>query len=528
MKKSISFFLVLLFLTILGRSQSVTISPAVNTVFCPETEYEFYVFITNASQINSIAGISDPVDAVITSAAYQINSGGGDLSFKFKARFRDENRNQAVLITYRLLGASQFNNYTFYFTGVKSFKYLHTGSIPQVAPLTLLRCQGQTLNLSSNSVGYYNLTNPNSPQFVGNESTFEYLLPGGWSIGSTTSNGSNWITANNNVNITTTSSDGPIEVRDANGCSTALLPGPETNVAISRPAPSLTVTGDNFLCSGSKPFSISGAVPPGTSFCWTSSNTNFASLGSPCGLPISLNYVSNGIIKLSATATDCLGSYAVINSKDVLIGNSVGGYYSITSNYHNSGNQLLLYNNNTPVFLPANQGFGINAYITSPGITGTGSWSRNTTSYPFYWYQIGSSTLTFSGNSASVAYQQRTGIFNLSVPTACGTFNGQFSWPIVTQGWSFMVVTSPNPGSSSLNVSIFDDQTINKKLETPASSTITIEISRFDNAKQIKTWKFKGNNSDFRLDVSELPNGTYILRVNIDGSIKSSQIIIHR
>lgn len=405
---------------------------------------------------------------------------------------------------------------------------MHPLSIPQVGPLNLLRCQGQNLPLNSNPVSYYNVTDNLNPTLVGTESNFQYVLPTGWSIGTNTSNGSDWISSTNLATITTLSSDGVFKVRAVNGCAAGLNVGPEANVTLLRPAPQLTVVGDSFLCSGSKSYTIGGVVPPGASFCWSVSNTNYASLGVQCGPSTSLNYVGNGVVKLSATATDCLGTYPVTYPADVMVGTSVGGYYFITSNYHSSGNQLSLFSNNSTVFLPANQGFGINAYLTSPGRTGNATWVINSNSYPFFWYQIGASTLTFSGNSAPTAYQQRTGTFNLSVPTVCGTYNGQFSWPIVTQGWSFRVALSPNPSSSTLNVSLLDGDNTSAKLATTINSEIKLDVSRFDNAKQAKSWSFKGGLSDFTLDISDLPNGTYVVRITIDGTSKSSQIVIRR
>ena len=244
--------------------------------------------------------------------------------------------------------------------------------------------------------------------------------------------------------------------------------------------------------------------------------------------PSFINLRKSSIVRLSATVNDCIGSFPV-SDKEIMVGPSVGGYYTIISNYHNSGNQLTLYNNNTTIFLPANQGFGINAYLTSPGRTGNPSWTRNTNSYPFVWRdQIGASPLSFYGNSAPTAYQQRTGMFNLSVPTTCGTFFGQFNWPIVTQGWSFIVEASPNPTANSLNVTIVDGENNTQKLATSSNTNTTLEILRFDNTKKVKSWTFKGNAVDLDLDVSDIPNGNYVLRVTIDGISKSCQIIIHR
>jgi hypothetical protein len=286
------------------------------------------------------------------------------------------------------------------------------------------------------------------------------------------------------------------------------------------------ISGSDFICIGTTSYFIS-AFPANASVTWALSNSSVATIPNPSNSSsVNVTKVGSGVVTLTASIVYCSGELRTLQ-KSIMVGPSVGGYYTVISNYTNSANQLLLFNNNSTLFLPANQGFGVNAYLTSPGLTGNATWTRNTSSYPFNWYQIGASTLTFSGNSAPTAYQQRTGLFNLSVPTSCGTYNGQFSWPVVTQGWSFRVASAPNPTSSTINVSLMDADN-SKKLVTSANSAISIDVSRFDNAKQVKTWTFKGNLSDLSLDVSDLPNGTYVLRVTIDGTSKSSQILIRR
>lgn len=530
MKKTTILLAFLMMSVVNSQAQTFSVSPAEDDILCPGVNYEFTVYLPNTALLLSLGVNADPVEAVIVAYPYDVTIVNNvDLTFKFVGRFVDENKTQVFTLAYKLRDASTITTRPLKYTKVKSFKHPNPGSIPQINTINLLRCQGQTLNISSNPVNYYNQTNPSQPLVVTTETSWQYQVPSGWSVGGAPSNGTNWIDASNNATITSTASGGgPVKVRAVNSCGSNLLPGEEAVVAVSRPVPQLSMSGDDFLCSGSKTYGITGTIPPGASICWSSSNTNAATLGTSCGVPAVLNYVNAGQTKLSATVTDCEGTYAVANTKDLLIGAYAGGYYTITSNYHSSGNQLTLYNNNSTIFLPANQGFGINAYLTSVGRTGNATWTRNASSYPFFWYQIGASTLTFSGNSAPTSYQQRTGIFNLSVPTACGTFNGQFSWPIVTQGWSFRVASAPNPSTNTLSVSVVDSENSTQKLATTSSSSISMDLSRFDNARQVKSWTFKGGLSEFILDVSDLPNGTYVLRVTIDGSSKTSQIIIKR
>ena len=300
------------------------------------------------------------------------------------------------------------------------------------------------------------------------------------------------------------------------------MKGEEIQIPISRPRPTLSITGDDYICSGSKTYSISGTLPPGATVCWSSSHIGYATVpASPgnCGSSVAVTYVAPGATTLTATITDCMETYNV--TKSLAIGASVGGHYIILSDYHNPGIFYPLYNNNSPVWLPKNKSFGINAYLTSPGITSY-TWSRASTSYPFSWGVAGG-YLGIAGSSGSSAFEERDGIFNLTAQTACGTYTGTFTWPVIVQGWGLKISASPNPATSHLTVSIEDAAPEAKALSS--NETITITLYRFNYTAPVKTWRFKNDQNKFNLNVSDIQKGQYVLKVQ-KGKYHQSEIIM--
>ena len=314
-----------------------------------------------------------------------------------------------------------------------------------------------------------------------------------------------------------------VKIRPTNtGCGAGLAKGQEIQIPISRPRPTLSIAGDDYICSGYKTYSISGTLPPGATVCWSSSHTAYATVpASPgnCSTSIPVTYLAPGATTLTATISDCIESYTI--TKNITIGAAIGGHYIINSDSHNPGIFYPLYNNNSPVWLPANKSFGINAYLTSPGITSY-TWSRASTSYPFSWGVAGG-YLGIAGSSGSSAFQERDGIFNLTAQTSCGTYTGTFKWPVIVQGWGLRISTSPNPATNNLTVSIEDAAPEAKALSS--NETIAITLYRFNNTATVKTWTFKNNQSKFNLNVSDIQKGQYVLKVQ-KGKYHQSELIM--
>jgi hypothetical protein len=529
----IFFLLIALLISNTLLSQYVAIpSHPINNEYCPEQEFTFTATISgnavwtnpNESRNPRVAALAYFLVTSVNPPSY--NSNTGITTFNFVGKFNDVSVDQIFRVTFRLQGETTDRIQDFTYRKILSFSALDISSKPQPSislPINANRCQSQNFNISFNNVLFANNT-ANPKLEYGNVTSYEYQIPSNWILNGITSNGSNWIAGSNNVTITSnlTNGDGQnILIRAINSCGSNLIKGPVAVLPISRPRPPLTITGDDFICSDSKNYNLTGTLTSGASVCWSSSNTNIATVpSSNCGTTIPLSYVQPGVVNLTATITDCIETYSITPMK-ILIGAAVDGYYKVVSNY-TTGN-FTLYNNNSPLWLPANQGFEISVYLTSPGLE-YGSWSRASTSYPFSFNTSGT-FLSFGGTSGSSAYQERKGIFNLSAQTKCGSVNGTYSWPVIVQGWSaFSMDVSPNPATTEVNLVITEESPEVKALNK--NENILIELIDLYSGKTVKLWNFKNDQRRFNLNIRGIRKGQYILTTTIGKYKQSKNLII--
>lgn len=522
MKKKLTLVLAATLTVLVTFSQSI--SPNENTEFCPLTDVTFTVTlprIKNNTQPNVSSWTNTPI---VVSGVSNLTNTATQTTFTFVGRFRDVNIKQEFKIDYVTDANPNGLSYIPSFKRIKSLFYSTTcAQVPNQATITVPRCQVVNIPVNVSNVQWGTFGETPTLCF-GSISTFEYQMPSGWSIGASVSNGTNWIAGGNSVTVTSdlaTGDGGVIRMRPRNSCGAGLQNGQTPGgISISRSRPTLSITGDNFICSGSKTYSISGTLPPGATVCWSSSNTNYATVpASPnnCGTSIPVSYVSNGVITLTATITDCIETYTV--TKDILIGAAVAGYYRINSNYHNYGIFNPLYGSNSSIWLPANQGFGVDVWLNSPGIQ-SATWTRASNSYPFSWTTSGT-FLSFSGTSGPIAYEQRNGIFNLSAQTVCGGVTDSYTWPIIVQGWgSFQITISPNPATDVMTLSISEESPEVKALSK--GEDVIIQLYTFDQGRMIKQWKFKNDQKQFSLKVADVQKGQYIIVVK-KGKFKESK-----
>lgn len=526
--KQLLLFIFFSYSLVAAKSQSITPNP--NREFCPNTEYTFTVVITKP--YSSMIGEG----CVVT----QLPFTPVGTTFTFKGKFNDVNAKQ----TFRVIHPDNSTT-PFEFKRIKSFFYrvlACAGIQPNQTTIIAPRCQIANFPISFANIQYN--TEFESPALCfGSVPDYEYLLPSGWSINGNTSNGSTWITGVNSATITSdlaTGNGGVVKIRPSNiACGPGLVNGQahEKQILISRPRPALSIVGDNILCSGTKTYSIGGALPPGATVCWTSSNPFYASVPtSNCGTSIPLTYVADGSVTLTATITDCIETYS-ITSANILIGATVTGYYFVNSNY-NQPTQNPLYVTNSPIWLPANQSFGVTAYITSPGLI-SNTWTIAPGSYPFSW---GNSynNLVFSGTSGTTAYSQRNGIFTVSAQTACGAYTGTYTWPVIVQGWFYKLLASPNPAKGNIHIQIekvpdtsnrqicvLDKGSKNSETSIAASNTTKMLLYDVNSKILIRQWNYSEKDASvYNLNIAGIKRGWYVLKMERDGKITTTKILI--
>lgn len=275
MKQIFTLLFLLFVVTQAGKAQ--TISPSQLDEYCPMAETVFTVTIIGTQPSVSVTG-----GATLLQQAYDITSSGSNTTFKFKGRFSDVNQKQEFVVNYRNTSNTQVS-YSFEFKKIKSFFFGtsdQTCSLisPAQSTLTFPRCTISSQTFTFTNIKY--VTQFENPKTCwGTVTTYEYLLPAGWKLGSTVSNGSTWIAGSNNVTITSdATTEGQIEVRAVNACNASFAKPIQKIIGISRPNPTFTISPASMqiACTAqpTQTFTVSNA---GTLSCPASYNWNLGS-----------------------------------------------------------------------------------------------------------------------------------------------------------------------------------------------------------------------------------------------------------
>lgn len=433
------YLLTIIYCTTFVMVKSQSISPSESTELCPGVEITFTVTVPGT--LTSIAGAAVTVAPTVTLNPYNISSSGGNTTFNFNGRFADYNNNQTFRVVYST------GSHDFTFTKIKSLITPTFASQISITPtfITANRCQSQNFNITFTNVQYSN-QDITPPTGFGTITTYEYLLPTGWILNGTTSNGSSWIPGNNNVTVTsdlTHGIGGSIQVRAVNGCGTGLQPGQPTSISVLRPAPTLTITGGaDVLCSGTSTYTVNG-VPTGATISWGISNTNIASIPIPStGTSVTLTKTGGGVVVLTANVTDCIQTYPV--TKSITLG---AAYVSSTYTYNGSQQPIHLWGADQ-YYNPLCSGVTSNIIADVQGQSSV-TWSKVTSSpEAIPWTQ------TSNGVQFNFWNFGQTVIFEVDASNICGTTTQQYAFQSINCGGPACKIfsISPNPAKSSFRI----------------------------------------------------------------------------
>lgn len=448
---------------------------------------------------------SDSPQIISTTASFT-------LPFKVTVRFKDKNITQSIGIQYQKTIDNSSTPLPINFTRIKSLtgtsscysSYINLGFS---GALTYPPCKITTQNISFTNMQY--TTTFGFPDVCfGSISTYVYLIPSGWKLGNTVSDGSTWIPAGNNVNVTSDlATGGSIRIRPTNAsCGPGLAVNNAYTVVIpiSRPAPVLAVAATNtasFCAGATKTYQITG-VPIGAQIAWNISNPLIASIvGSNTASTVTLLASSNtGTFTLNATVTDCANTYTspsivVKTGVPVITGVNVSGHNNQTGR---AGWVILScdpipnainykwYNENDVLFATTT----INR-VNSPGRT------CNT------WYQYSVTATDPCGVSQAsfIAYEYTAN---------CNTLN--------------RIAIYPNPTTNEIKVSLDNETPQNQNQVTPP---VLFEVHLFDgNSYKILSQKNNLSDKDIKINTQNIPNGIYFLHINNGKETIKKQIII--
>jgi hypothetical protein len=515
MKKIVS--IILFGFAVLAVKAQPTITPSLDNEYCPGVEYTFTVTIPKPYL--SMIGMGG---CYITQPP-QLPAG---TTFTFKGKFDDANQKQTFKINY-----TDGISYPFEFKKIKS---LFFGSCTPIQPsqptITSPRCQISTHNISFSNVQWKTEFEVPAMCF-GSITNYEYLLPNGWSLGGITSNGSNWIPGGNNVNVTSNLSTGDgeyIYIRPINTtCGAGLYTGPQSPILISRPAPTLSISGAQVICSGVSTYTLNG-LPAGATVNWSLSNTTYASI------PIPSNSSSVGAtrigtvntsVTLVATVSDCITTYPPV-SKEI----TLGAPFAVESGYVVDG---VLYPikiwNSSSNYNDICKGHTATTQFSIPGATSVtwartyaqpsnAFWSPSETNMQLFFYDLNQSAR-----------------FQINASNACGSFIQTYGFrSIACSGGCLQYTVSPNPAKGTLKIIVPNipapcDPPLTENIAT-TQSTITAkrtisEIRVYDNQGMLKQVQKESKTKQATVNLNGYKTGIYIVEI-VDGNYKERQQII--
>ena len=307
----------------------------------------------------------------------------------------------------------------------------------------------------------------------------------------------NWITANNNVTITsdlTNGDGGAVQIRAVNSCNASLA---KTNlpkvISINRPAPTFNITTPNnfVICNGAtKTFSISG-LPAGATVVWSLSNNSVANIiGSNTNTSVVIQ--DNAILaqfNLTAIVTHCSFVYNV-TPQLIYIGTPV------PTNLKVSGN--------------TNGGNGRSGWV----ILGCNS-VPSATSYEWFvdGISIGTSTVNFKTMPPPYVCGQSYE-FYVEANGLCGTTQSPAVSFDFTACAGYIIAVSPNPTKDKIRIDLPTSTYWNGIYEVLSTSNGLVRTGRISSSKNY-----------FEIDLTGLYNGIYTLILRNKKEIRKINIV---
>ncbi len=525
--KQLQIFLLLILFSKLTYAQE-GVFPSKDNEYCPLTEYTFTVTIPGT--YSSMIGAGGCYVTVAPNPNNFTTSGSNTI-FDFKGKFADVNAAQTFTVYYTTTSGSA--TYNIVFKKIKSlFYYFTSNDCPYIQPnttvITATRCQVANFNINFANIKYRTQSENLCFSSITN---YEYQLPQGWKIGTSfTSTGSNWYAGGNNVTVTsdaTHGDGGSIAIRPINtACGSGLTPGSVVAIAISRPAPTLTISGLANLCSGATSYSITG-VPATASVVWSIDNTNLATLtgGTTTTPTLTAATGASGDVQLTATVTDCSFTYTKtytvtigageapviwVHNVDYNCGKFAEAYCTNPSNSNG-----FIWNFNFGQVIQNNSGYYGNYFLLNP-------LGQNQTGQTYYDYLSVQATNVCGTSLSSAVLQFTVG----PISSNCGG----------GRGGGVLLKTNPTK-ITSLSSDVFAKEQYNIKIyPNPASNIITVTLPTSINTSKAvirvtdifgrEVKKVNASSSITNITATNLAKGTYLITIyEGDNKISTQKII---
>jgi hypothetical protein len=344
-----------------------------------------------------------------------------------------------------------------------------------------------------------------------------------WNLGSN-NNGWNYNGSPAPQTITTTTNTLTLTPNCSNPGQVQVSPSVEGAVwntySINIPSniPSLSVTGNDYLCSSDQTYNITN-LPCGSTISWNAPSPAGIVTQTVVGNTVSLHKIGNGLVNISASVQAC-GQTIAVTSKNVNVGVFISGFYTVIANsWYQPGYQFDL-NYGASMTLAKNDDATFICHLTNSGLSNINwTWSGYSPINPI----IGNNGLglTFHKTVPGTSWSSNTTNWTISANHPCGTLYKTIPFQVTASGSFSPVQTSvyliaPNPATTNITITI---RTPESGLKTHSSFD---KVNIYDQSGLLKLHRDLGNTTSTVIDLSSLPAGNYYVEI-IDGSFSEKQ-----
>lgn len=265
-------------------------------------------------------------------------------------------------------------------------------------------------------------------------------------------------------------------------------------------------------------------VPTGAVVNWVSSDPTIATAAT-----ININQAivtrtgnANGTIRLTGTMNLPCGAN-VAEWVDIPVGGDAVGYYTI--NTSTTQNNLV---NGSGSFITAQR--GQNVYVHFQLTT------NNLSSIVWSYDNVTSSGNPFTAwfTAPLTGYTNLYKTVYLNATSPCGLIQNYYPFTIMSLGWTYAMVASPNPTTGNINLAITTvaDTATNVKIAAVTTATVLdnstkIYLYDFNTSSLVKQWNFSENKIlNYNLNIAGIKQGVYILKMQRDNKITNTKVIV--
>ncbi len=270
----------------------------------------------------------------------------------------------------------------------------------------------------------------------------------------------------------------------------------------------LLINGDDNFCTVSNSYSISN-LPAGATVSWSTFPLGVVYIGSPNSTTTTLTKSSDGFFILKATVSNLCGdpNATIQIQKSVIAGPPPA---EITGPYDPQQHTIM-------GVMCTGDSYYFTAYDNDPG----SSYTWTLTAPPNY------TTILPTMYSGSPVYMSADSVgtwtLQLAKSNTCGTTITTKYLDVEECYNFFTIIAYPNPAKGNIKVTI---QQNDAKSRNTLTGNVLIELYNFNTAARQKQWTFAGVQSQYDLNIAQVPKGIYILRVSVAGIQQSTKLVV--